>query len=125
MTGQASRIIVIPTARYMGNEDSRGGFGALQYETVMSQLEPYNTDPDHPLLIVLHHDGDNHGGGTESYYHSNFSNFVDWLEDNPSRFVCTTIEDYLEMFPPDSSDLIHFEDGSWVGADGGDPEFHK
>ena len=124
-TGQTQRIMVIPTARYMGNEDSRGGFGALQYETVMSQLEPYNTDPDHPILIVLHHDGDNYGGGTDSYYHSNFDNFVDWLEDNPTRFVCTTIEDYLEMYPPDSTDLIHFEDGSWVGADAGDPEFHK
>jgi hypothetical protein len=124
-TGESHKIIVVPTARYMGNEDSRGGFGALQYETVMSQLEPYNSDPDHPLLIVLHHDGDNHGGGSHSYYHSNFDNFVDWLEDNPTRFVCTTIEDYLEMFPPDSSDLIHLEDGSWVGADGGDPEFHK
>jgi hypothetical protein len=124
-TGESHQIIVVPTARYMGNEDSRGGFGALQYEAVMSQLEPYNTDPDHPILIVLHHDGDNHGGGTDSYYHSNFNNFVDWLETNPDRFVCTTIEDYLEMFPPDSSDLIHFEDGSWVGADAGDPEFHK
>ena len=124
-TGENHRIIIVPTARYMGNEDSRGGFGALQYEAVMSQLEPYNTDPNHPILIVLHHDGDNHGGGTDSYYHSNFDNFVDWLEDNPTRFVCTTIEDYLEMFPPDSADLVHFEDGSWVGADAGDPEFHK
>jgi len=125
VTAESHRIIVVPTARYMGNEDSRGGFGALQYETVMSQLEPYNTDPEHPILIVLHHDGDNHGGGADSYYHSNFNNFIDWLEDNPDRFVCTTIEDYLEMFPPDSADLIHFEDGSWVGADAGDPEFHK
>jgi hypothetical protein len=124
-SGQSQRIIVVPTARYMGNEDGRGGFGALQYEAVMSQLEPYNTDPEHPILIVLHHDGDNHGGGTDSYYHSNFDNFVDWLEDHPDRFVCTAIEDYLQMYPPDSSDLIHFEDGSWVGADGGDPEFHK
>jgi len=124
-TGESEKIIIVPTARYMGNEDSRGGFGALQYETVMSQLEAYNTDPNHPILIVLHHDGDNHGGGTDSYYHSNFDNFVDWLENNPTRFACTTIEDYLEMFPPDSSDLIHFEDGSWVGADAGDPEFHK
>ena len=94
-------MIAVPADRYMGNEDGRGGFGALLYDAVMSQLEPYNTDPAHPLLVVLHHDGDNYGGGTESYYHCNFQAFVDWLAANPSRFVCTTVEDYLEMFPPD------------------------
>jgi hypothetical protein len=124
-TGAVSSIVAVPADRYMGNEDGRGGFGALLYDTVMSQLEPYNTDPAHPLLIVLHHDGDNYGGGTDSYYGSNFQAFVDWLSANPSRFVCTTVEDYLEMFPPASSDVIHVENGSWSGADNGDPEFKK
>ncbi|MAT58384.1 MAG: hypothetical protein CMF23_10480 [Ignavibacteriae bacterium] len=124
-TGQKSRVIAVPASRYLGNEDGRGGFGALNYESVMSQLEPYNTDPDHPILVVLHHDGDNYGGGTDSYYGSNFQNFVNWLLANPSRFVCTTIEDYLEMFPPDENYVIHVENGSWSGADNGDPEFKK
>lgn len=124
-TGQKTKIIAVPADRYMGNEDGRGGFGALNYEAVMSQLEQYNTDPQHPILIVLHHDGDNYGGGTDSYYGSNFQNFVNWLQANPSRFVCTTIQDYLEMYPPDPNDVIHIEDGSWSGADNGDPEFKK
>ncbi len=124
-SGQVSRIVAVPADRYMGNEDARGGFGALQYDDVMSQLEPYNTDPAHPLLVVLHHDGDNYGGGTDSYYHSNFDAFVSWLQASPSRFVCTTVQDYLDRFPPDTSDVIHVEDGSWSGADNGDPEFKK
>ncbi len=124
-TGQRKRIIVVPCDRYPGNEDGRGGFGALNYEEVLSQLEPYNTDPQHPILVVLAHDGDNHGGGSEAYYNNNFQNFVNWLLANPDRFVCTTIEDYLAMFPPDTNDVIHVEDGSWVGADNGDPEFKK
>ncbi len=124
-TGVLSRMIAVPADRYMGNEDGRGGFGALLYDQVMSQLAPHNTDPAHPLLVVLHHDGDNYGGGTESYYHSNFQAFVDWLAANPARFVCTTVEDYLEMFPPDTNDVIHVENGSWSGADNGDPEFKK
>ena len=45
-TGQESKIIAVPTARYMGNEDGRGGFGALQYDKVMSQIAHANTDPD-------------------------------------------------------------------------------
>ena len=124
-TGTSSRITAVPADRYIGIEDGRGGFGALQYETVMSQLESYNTDPDHPILIVLAHDGDNHGGGSESYYNSNFQDFVDWLGDNPERFVCTTIQDYLDLYPPSQSDVIHVERGSWSGADNGDPEFRK
>jgi len=124
-TGKISKMIVVPADRYLGVEDGRGGFGALNYDAVMSQLESYNTDPNHPVLIVLAHDGDNYGGGSDSYYNSNFQNFVDWLQSNPSRFVCTTIQDYLQMFPPDSSDVIHVEDGSWSGADNGDPEFKK
>ncbi len=124
-TGRKYKMIAVPTDRYLGNEDGRGGFGALNYETVMSQFEAYNTDPNHPILLVLHHDGDNYGGGTYSYYHNNFQNFVNWLQANPTRFVCTTVQDYLDTFPPDSSDVIHVESGSWSGADNGDPEFKK
>ncbi len=124
-TGETSKIIAVPTERYMGNEDGRGGFGALQYESVMSQIESYNTDPDHPILIVLHHDGDNFGGGSEGYYNGNFQAFVDWAKGQPDRFVPTTIQDYLDMFPPDENDVIHIESGSWAGADNGDPEFKK
>jgi hypothetical protein len=124
-TGIKSKIIAVPADRYLGNEDGRGGFGALNYETVMSQLESFNTDPNHPMLIVLAHDGDNYGGGSESYYNNNFQNFVNWLQANPSRFVCSTIQDYLQMFPPEPNDIIHVEPGSWSGADNGDPEFKK
>ncbi len=124
-TGQVKKIIAVPTSRYLGNEDGRGGFGALQYDAVMSQMESYNTDPNHPILIVLHHDGDNYGGGSEGYYGGNFQAFVDWLQANPSRFVCTTVQDYVDMFPPAEDDIIHVQDGSWSGADNGDPEFKK
>lgn len=124
-TGQSHRMIVVPTSRYLGNEDGRGGYGALNYDAVMSQLAPYNTDPNHPILVVLHHDGDNYGGGSEGYYGGNFQSFVDWAKTNPGRFQCTTIQDYLDQFPPNPNDVIHVEDGSWSGADNGDPEFKK
>lgn len=123
-TGTEYRMIAMPASLLFGNEDGRGGFGALQYDLCMSQLESYNTDPAHPIIILLHHDGDNHGGGSSGYYGSNFDNFVSWLQANPSRFVCTTVQDYLDMFPPAEDDVIHVESGSWYGA-GADPEFLK
>lgn len=122
--GQEYKMIAVPTSLVYGNEDGRGGFGALQYEKCLSQLESFNTDPDHPILVVLHHDGDNHGGGAASYYGSNFQDFVNWLKANPDRFECTTIQDYLDTFPPEADDIIHVESGSWWGA-GADPEFLK
>lgn len=123
-TGQEYRMIAVPTSLVYGNEDGRGGFGALQYEKCLSQLEPFNTDDKHPILVVLHHDGDNHGGGAASYYGSNFQDFVNWLKANPDRFECTTVNDYLDRFPPEDDDVIHVESGSWWGA-GADPEFLK
>ncbi|MDO9154800.1 MAG: starch-binding protein [Paludibacter sp.] len=123
-SGKEYKMIAVPTSMLFGNEDGRGGFGALLYDKCMSQLESYNTDPAHPILIVLHHDGDNHGGGSSGYYGSNFDNFVSWLQANPSRFVCTTVQDYLDKFPPAPSDFIHVEAGSWYGA-GADPTFSK
>jgi len=123
--GKKARMIAVPTERYLGNEDGRGGFGALNYEMVMSQFEAQNTDPKHPILLVLHHDGDNYGGGSDGYYHANFQRFVEWVKANPDRFVCTTIQDYLDRHPPAADDVVHVESGSWSGADNGDPEFLK
>ncbi|MBE9561804.1 MAG: glycosyl hydrolase family 57, partial [Proteobacteria bacterium] len=73
-TGNSSEIIGIPAERYLGNEDARGGYGALQYEGVMGQI--YNQiqnsfDPKHPPFFILHSDGDNYGGGADSYYTCN------------------------------------------------------
>ncbi len=123
-TGAITQMIAVPAARYEGNEDGRGGYGAFLYDVVMDQYIQYNTDAAHPMFVVLHHDGDNYGGGSDSYYHYNFQQMVNWVSGDPDYDV-STIEDYLDRFPPAAGDVIHVEDGSWSGADNGDPEFKK
>lgn len=123
-TGGVTPMIVVPGARYEGNEDARGGYGAFLYDQVMDQYIQYNTDPARPMLVLLHHDGDNYGGGSDSYYHNNFQAMVNWVSGDPDYDV-TTVEDYLERFPVPAGDVIHVEPGSWAGADNGDPEFKK
>ncbi|MFG0326958.1 MAG: GC-type dockerin domain-anchored protein [Phycisphaerales bacterium JB037] len=123
-TGQASRIIAVPAARYEGNEDGRGGYGAFLYDQVMDAYLPDNNAADRPMLVLLHHDGDNFGGGSEAYYHGNFQQMVNWASADPDYDV-TTVADYLARFPVPTDALIHVEDGSWAGADAGDPEFKK
>lgn len=127
--GKVHTIIGVPAERYLGNEDARGGFGALQYPTVFSQL--YDSmvksgayDPKHPPFFLLHSDGDNYGGGADSYYKHNTGQLVKWLREDP-RFELTTIRDYLQQFPPDPAHTVHIEPGSWSGADNGDPQFAK
>jgi hypothetical protein len=56
---------------------------------------------------------------------SNFDNFVSWAQSETSAFECTTIEDYLQQYPVPDTDVIHVEDGSWSGANNGDPQFMK
>ncbi|MFM7245523.1 MAG: autotransporter-associated beta strand repeat-containing protein, partial [Planctomycetaceae bacterium] len=123
-SGVVEKLVAVPGARYEGNEDARGGYGALQYKQVMDQYKQFNTDPSRPLLVVLHHDGDNYGGGAESYYHGNFQSMVNWATADPDYDV-TTIQDYLDRFPVPANDVIHVEPGSWAGADNGDPQFKK
>jgi Glycosyl hydrolase family 57/Carbohydrate binding domain (family 25) len=123
-TGAISKIVAVPAARYEGNEDGRGGFGALQYEQVMEQYRQFNTDPNRPMFVMLHHDGDNFGGGSEAYYNGNFQNMVNWAQGN-NNYNVSTVQDYLDRFPVPANDLVHIEDGSWAGADNGDPEFKK
>ena len=123
-TGATTRMIAAPAARYEGNEDGRGGYGAFLYDQVMDDYLQYNTDPDRPMLVVLHHDGDNFGGGSEGYYNFNFQQMVNWVSADPDYEV-TTIDDYLDRFPVPAGELIHVESGSWAGADAGDPEFKK
>ncbi len=127
--GQTHQIVGVPAERYIGNEDARGGFGALQYPSVLGQVydkivESGSFDPQHPPFFLLHSDGDNYGGGTDSYYRHNTDGLVEWLRHDP-RFELSTIRDYLARFPVDPEDVCHVEPGSWSGADNGDPQFGK
>lgn len=127
--GQVHKIIAVPAERYIGNEDARGGFGALQYPSVLGQVydrivETGSYDPKHPPFFLLHSDGDNHGGGADSYYHHNTGALVHWLKQD-RRFELCSIDDYLQQFPPDPEQVCHIEPGSWSGADNGDPQFMK
>ena len=127
--GAVHRLVAVPAERYMGNEDARGGFGALVYPDILGQVlrrieEAGSFDPRHPPFFLLHSDGDNYGGGADSYYGANTGRLVEWLRSDP-RFELTSIRDYLERFPPDPEEAVHLEPGSWSGADNGDPQFMK
>ena len=127
--GTIHSMLAVPAERYIGNEDARGGFGALLYPSILGQVydnvvQHNSFDPKHPPFFLLHSDGDNYGGGADSYYNHNTARLVEWLQGDP-RFELTTVDDYLQRFPADAASAVHIEPGSWSGADNGDPQFRK
>lgn len=117
-SGQDYKIIVVPAAMAMSWEDGYSCYGTQDIDKISS-----TNDPNHPMLIVLAHDGDNDFGGGYSYYMQCVQQFVQ--ESNSKGYHATTIDQYLSDFPVDPNDIVHVEDGAWVNADGdfGAPRF--
>jgi hypothetical protein len=110
-TGTESKIIVVPSDQALGWKDS--------YSTwdlgLLNGLNARN-NPNKPSLVLLAHDGDNAWSGGYSYYMEWVPNFAS--QASSRGYELTTIEQFLADFPPDSSDIVHVEDGGWVYADG-------
>lgn len=117
-TGQASKIIVVPSAMGMSWVD-----GYQCYDTHDMDQISAAADPNHPELILLAHDGDNAYGGGYSYYMECVRGLMDQCVSK--GYEPTTIQQYLHDYPVDPTDIVHVEDGAWVNADGdfGDPTF--
>jgi hypothetical protein len=125
-TGTEKKMIGVPCGRYEGNENGRGGYGAFKPENVWGThaANGINNDPAHPMLLVCHSDGDNYGMKNADAWHAQHGNFLSMCQAN-SSFENSTVQDYLDMYPPSASDVVHVEPGSWVGIDGGTPYFDK
>ena len=118
------RIIAVPAGRYEGNENARGGYGAFKPENVWGSNVSVNNDPQRPMLILCHSDGDNFGMLNADAYNGQHGNFLNMTRNNPN-FKHTSVQDYLELYPVPANDVIHVEPGSWVGIDGGTPYYDK
>jgi hypothetical protein len=123
-TGEVKKIIAVPAGRYEGNENGRGGYGAFKPQNVWGEHIAKNNNATKPMIIVAHSDGDNFGMKNADAFHGQHGLFLDMIQSN-SDFAHTTVQDYLDMYPPAENDLIHVEPGSWVGIDGGTPYYDK
>ncbi|HMO03317.1 MAG TPA: carbohydrate-binding protein [Kiritimatiellia bacterium] len=117
-------MIAVPAARYEGNENGRGGYGAFKPENVWGNKIDKNNNAQRPMLIVCHSDGDNFGMKNADAWHGQHGLFLNMIQSNPN-FEHTTVQDYLSMYPVPADDYIHAEAGSWIGIDGGTPYFDK
>ena len=117
-TGNASTIILAPSDQAFGWKDSYSTWDLGLIAPVAAR-----NNPAKPSLVFCAHDGDNAWSGGSSYYN-------EWVPQMASTaasdgYEPTTIEQFIHDFPPDTSDVVHVEDGGWVFADGdmGSPSF--
>lgn len=118
------KMTAVPAARYEGNENGRGGYGAFKPQNVWGTQVSKNNNPNRPMIIVCHSDGDNFGMKNADAWNGQHGFFLDMIQSNPD-FEHTTVQDYLDMYPVPDNDVIHVEAGSWIGIDGGTPYFYK
>ena len=117
-TGAESKIILAPSDQAFGWKDSYSTWDLGLIAPVAAR-----NNPAKPSLVFCAHDGDNAWSGGSSYYN-------EWVGQMASTAVSdgyepTTIEQFINDFPPATSDVVHVEDGGWVFADGdmGSPSF--
>jgi len=117
-TGQASKVIVVPAAQGESWKDGYSCYGMDEAQTYAPSSEP-----QHPILVVLAHDGDNAFGGGYSYYQECVPSLAGQAA--AKGLTPTTIAGYLTDHPVAANDIVHVEDGAWVNADGdfGAPTF--
>ncbi|OGV40609.1 MAG: hypothetical protein A2X46_19115 [Lentisphaerae bacterium GWF2_57_35] len=122
-SGQIQKIVAVPAGRYEGNENGRGGYGAFKPENVWGSHMDANNGSK-PMLLLCHSDGDNYGMKNSDAWNGQHSAFLNMCQSNPD-FDTASVQDYLDMYPPNVNDVIHVEPGSWIGIDGGTPYFEK
>ncbi|MHC9542445.1 MAG: hypothetical protein AB9903_23280 [Vulcanimicrobiota bacterium] len=136
VTGNEELMVVVPEERSLSSYIQKDR-DAGKLQDIITKFQKYNTDPNHPLFVLYATDGDNNGSNSGEF-HRNVP--IDMATRYPNDVVFTTVSDYLELFPPEKpklssgnegvkqyqgGDVVHVEDGSWWGANLGDPQFSK
>jgi hypothetical protein len=118
-TGQATSIVVVPQCDYHGYQS---GFGPVGWSFIDDKITTYN-DPSQPSLVSLANDGENFWGGGNSFWNEFAPQFMNEAGSHGKK--ATTIQQFLDEHPVPANDIIHVEDGSWLAADQGSPQFYR
>ncbi|MCE1246610.1 MAG: hypothetical protein LWY06_08200 [Firmicutes bacterium] len=136
VTGNEELMVVVPEERSLSSYIQKDRDGNRLQE-VLDKFGKYNTDPSHPIFVLYATDGDNNGSNSGDF-HRNVP--IDMATRFPDKVVFTTVQDYLDLYPPEKpqlssnengvkkfigGDVVHVEDGAWWGANLGDPQFSK
>lgn len=119
-TGEEHRIVIVPACDYHGYES---GYAAVGWTHIDGKIAQYN-DPARPSIVLLAADGDNFWGGGYSFWNEFAPQFMNEAPSHGGK-TATTIQQFLDDHPVPSHAVVHVEDGSWIAADQGSPQFYR
>jgi len=118
-TGTESKITIVPQCDYHGYQS---GYGTVGWDHIDGKIAQYN-DPDKPALVMLTNDGENYWGGGSSFWNEFAPQFMNDAPNHGKKAI--TIQDFVDAHPAPDNDVVHVEDGSWLAADQGSPQFFR
>mgnify|MGYP001765374227 CR=1 FL=1 len=118
-TGAETKMTVVPQCDYHGYQS---GYAAVGWDYIDGKIAQYN-DPDQPCLVMLTNDGENFWGGGSSFWNEFAPQFMNDAPNHGKKAI--TIPDFVAAHPAPENDVVHVEDGSWLAADQGSPQFYR
>lgn len=119
-TGQESKITIVPACDYHGYES---GFAPTGWSFIDGKIDDY-VDPNRPSIVLMAADGDNNWGGGNSFWNEFAPQFMNEAPSHGDKRA-TTIQQFLDDHPVPDDAVVHIEDGSWINADQGSPQFYR
>ena len=118
-TGVETKMTVVPQCDYHGYQS---GYGSVGWDYIDGKITQYN-DTNQPCLVMLTNDGENFWGGGNDFWNVFAPNFMNSASSHGKKAI--TIPDFVAAHPAPESDVVHVEDGSWLAADQGSPQFYR
>lgn len=121
-TGVEKSIIAVPSDDVISYV---AGYSGAQVGMINTNIAPFATDPNRPVMVLPATDGDNAwGGGSSSYFESTPAFFGACQS---AGYAVTTVQDLVNSRPPPAGQYAHVEDGAWIfpESDYGSPYFLK
>lgn len=121
-TGVEKSIIAVPSDDVISYV---AGYSGAQVGMINTNIAPFATDPNRPVMVLPATDGDNAwGGGSSSYFESTPAFFGACQS---AGYSVTTVQDLVNSKPPPAGQYAHVEDGAWIfpESDYGSPYFLK
>jgi hypothetical protein len=120
-TGAEKDMIAVPSDDVLSY---RFGYANEGISKIQSEISPFATDPNRPVIVMPSTDGDNAWGG----------GYSSWMEATPQYFNQSAGAGYIKTMPgafvnahKAHAPVTHIEDGAWIfpESDYGSPYFLK
>lgn len=118
--GAVKRMTVVPMDDVISYQL---GYGSTGTGMIADKIEPFATDPNRPVIVLVSTDGENAWGGGYDSWQNATPGFI--REAHGRGYEATVIQKFVDDHPVPANGVVHIEDGSWFNAanDWGHPQF--